>query len=233
MTKKETIIDFIQWCDKHNKFPLQDMNETVDEYLKPKGRKKKQTEVTYVSKVLRQEQENEHNRFDILIDDAAWGSPVGSTICGLYSFEHKKFLHEVIDIKHFQSPNFENKTYLVSMANAALKMLTELKIDKKARILVCRGYVNNTIPILLSAHGYMNVSRGVIGEPLQTMIEDAARSYITSIGNNSYYDPKGMESFEIGRSFNSVVKWGVDNDKLILFKTGWSYFKEGKHLKLK
>ena len=166
---------------------------------------------------------------DVLIDDILWGSPIGSILSGIYSFKHDKFLYEVIDIKHCQSPNFERKTYLTAMADAALKMVVELNIEKTARILVCRGFVNNGIPDMLKSYGYMNVSRGVVMNPLQDFIEDAGRKYINSLGFGSPYDPKGMASKAISKAFGGAVNWIVENNRFDLAKTGWSYFRDKKY----
>ena len=119
----------------------------------------------------------------------------------------------------------------MAIANASLEMLNVLGIDKNEKILVCRGYCNSLIPKILYAHGYTNVSTGVIGEPLQTSLEDAAWKHIESLGYGSYYDPKGMSKAQIGKSFADIIKWIVKNDKISIAKTGWNFFKEGKQTK--
>jgi rhodanese-related sulfurtransferase len=168
------------------------------------------------------------NEYDIYIDDSMWGNPLGGILQGAYSFKLEKFITEVVDVKHFQSPNFEQKTYLLAIANASLKMVKELNAEKTDKILVCRGYCNNLVDRILIANGFTNVSRGVIGEPLQTLLEKQAWEYVKSIGYENYYDPKGMSKFEIAKSFNAIIKWVVDNNRFDLCKTGWGYFIEEK-----
>jgi len=212
------------------------IDQMVSDYLKwfiSKNHKRKKTMIFIEPAQEIKPELRRENEYDVLVDDSNWGNPLGSIMVGVYSFKHNKFINEVIDIKHCQSPNFENKTYLLEMANATLRIFTELQIEKTAKILVCRGFVNNTIPVLLSGHGYSNISRGVIGEPLQTMIEEEAHKYIDKIGFAQYYDPKGMKPSDIGRSFNATVKWIVDNNKFDICKSAWGYFKEKKYLSLK
>lgn len=229
MTKKETLIQFCKYLkEQHSKhFTLNNFEFVINEYLKPKSKKKPK------STVFEKPKEIVSSEYDVLIDDSLWGNPMSGVLQGLYSFKHDRMLTELVDVKHFQSPNFENKTYLLAIANASLKMVKELDIEKDAKILVCRGYCNNLVDKILVANGYTNVSRGIIGDPLQTELEKLAEEHIKSLGFSSYYDPKLMAKSDIGRSFNAVVRWAVNNKKLDICKTGWSYFVDKKYLNLK
>ena len=169
--------------------------------------------------------------YDILIDDSVWGFPLGGVLEGAYSFKQDRFITEIIGLEHFRHPNFKQKTYLSAIANASLRMVNELGAEKNDRILVCRGYCNIGIKILLHSHGFTNVSNGVIGEPLQTLLEDEAVNYIKSLGYDNYYDPKGMQAKSIVSNFNGVMKWVIDNNRFDLCKTGWKYFLEKRYLK--
>lgn len=175
---------------------------------------------------------NYKGNYDILIDDSGWGSPLGGVVMGVYKFDTRQFSWRIIEENHFQVPKYEKKSYLSQIALKVLEMINELNVDKNAKILVCRGYCNNHIPQLLKYNGYMYVERGVVGEPLQTTLEEKFKEYLADLGFNGYKDPKVTNKKEISRSFYATVKWAMENDKLNLCKTGWSYFTENKHLRL-
>ena len=145
-------------------------------------------------------------KYDVLIDDSMWGSAIGGVIVGLYSFRLNMFVYMVVGVEHFQSPKFENKTYMGAIAEASLEMVKELEIRKDEKILLCRGYCNNGTHKLLTQEGY-DVTRGVIEEPLQSILEERSRKHLAEIGCELYYDPKDMDKKDIGRSFNNVVRW--------------------------
>jgi hypothetical protein len=175
----------------------------------------------------------EIQNYDVLIDDSGWGNPLGGVIIGLYKFDLRVFTSRIIAPNYFQVPNYQQKKYLPQIALKSLEMINEFNVGKTERILVCRGYCNSYTPKLLISNGFTNVETGVVGEPLQTWIEEKYKEYLYSIGFNGYSDPKNLDKKTISRGFYDTVKWAIENNKLDFCKTGWDYFLNDKRFKLK
>ena len=166
------------------------------------------------------------DNFDVLIDDAMWGLPIGGVLMGVYYRKTKEFEIREVGVEFFQSPYFEKKEYLNECANVSLDMIQKLGVAKTDRIIVCRGFVNNCVDDLLISKGYIHTQRGIIGEPLQSYLENQAATYTKDIyGFEEYSDPKDHTDKENKNYFWRITNWVKKNNRYDIAKTGWNYWK--------
>lgn len=170
----------------------------------------------------------------ISIDDSGWGFPLLGTLVGLHDSLDNSIHFGEVPVSYYQTPFFEEKAYLWAAANVVVKLLGKLQHpnadifdSQTVNVLfrVCTGYVNTGIAKELRERGF-KVETCTIGEPLQSALEAAHMEYVNkAIASALYYDPKGMNTKDIGRKFNEVIAWIKKNNAWHLTKTGWKYFK--------
>ncbi len=172
----------------------------------------------------------EGSRRVVSIDDSGWGFPLLGTLVGLHDSLTGRIVIDEIPVKYYQTPLFEKKTYLHVTAVSALALamkefrLHEYNMDD-ILFKVCTGYVNKGIVDSLKESGF-KVETCAIGEPLQSALEKAHAEYVSkNAGAVLYYDPKDLDSSNIGRAYNDVMEWIEKNNAWGIAKTGWKSMK--------
>jgi len=150
----------------------------------------------------------------VYVDDSGWGSLLGGVAIGMYNDANKKFLYQIIDIKHFQGKNFKNQTYLEEALDMFVEM--ESRIGRYNKIVVCRGFILDRIFDHLEEFSRIHYERAEIGDPLQGLLEKAFNAHLRGLG----VPVTGPGAH--GMSYDDQVKWALRFKKRAkLAKTGW------------
>jgi hypothetical protein len=158
------------------------------------------------------------------VDDAGWGFPLGGVMIG--ATDGNRVETGLIDQMYFQDGAFESKGYLQEAANITLELIAKFgAMPDNSRIEICPGYINSTSRKTLIRKGYRVEVKQITGL-LQNELEKKFFEYISTLGYESYYDPK--ETTNISKKFNDVIKWIYEDgdNRMALAKTGWKYFKK-------
>lgn len=155
----------------------------------------------------------------IQIDDAGSGSLVGGTMIGILRAETLEYYHEIIPVKYFKSPYFNQKLYENYTVKIIERAISQLKIDKNEEIQICRGYLFNKARKELSENGYKILSTK-ISDPLQNIIEDSFKDYVIGLGIPKDYLNYTKYPFH----FHKMLRWVLANPKerIKYCKTGWN-----------
>ena len=165
----------------------------------------------------------------IQIDDAGSGSLVGGTLIGILRTETYEYYYEILPIKYFTSPFFENKYYEYYCIDIIKRGFTFLNVDLNERIEICQGYIFEKVRIFLNQKGY-NYFAVKIDEPLQSLIEEQFFKYAISLGIPENYLSYTKYPFH----FHRLLKWvfaDYDN-RITICKTGWKSWKKHGHTKI-
>lgn len=159
----------------------------------------------------------------IQIDDAGSGSLIGGTMIGALRVESMDCYYDLIPLKYFKSPYFENKDYIKYSTKIVCDALAYLKPDKDEPIEICRGYIFDHARPCLTSMGY-NVIPSVIKNPLQDIIEREYFNYIISVGVPEDYLKYTRYPFH----FHRLLKWVLADykNRSRLCKTGWQSWKK-------
>jgi hypothetical protein len=159
----------------------------------------------------------------IQIDDAGSGSLVGGTIIGMLRVETQDFYYDVIPVKYFTSPNFEQKKYVEYCTKIIIDGIKNLNIDKMEPIEICQGYIFDNARNYLKESGY-NFKSTKISEPLQTIIEHTFIDYAIGLGIPLDY----LDYTKYPFHFHRLLKWVFADLKIRekLCKTGWKSWKK-------
>lgn len=159
----------------------------------------------------------------IQIDDAGSGSLVGGTAVGILRIETNEYMWDVIPIKYFTSPYFENKRYEDYTLSIIKKYLKYLNVDKNEPIEICQGYIFNKTRDFLAKSNY-NVKSTKISDPLQSLIESSFIDYCTQIGIPYDYLRYTKYPFH----FHKMLRWVFADKKnrVKLCKTAWNSWKK-------
>ena len=184
-----------------------------------------------INNLILNKQNNKFRNY-IEIDEAGWGSQVGSVAIGFYNTIDNSLESEFLDIKYFQSPLFEDKKYLKETTRIILNYLDKKKINKikdEVQVKICTGYIFNDATKQLYKQGY-NIKQSKITGKLQNYIEKAFNKKLES--DLKRYNPKFKlkrfgETFESRKKyFYYVINLIRNNPKILEYsKTGWNYFK--------
>ena len=138
----------------------------------------------------------------------------------------KSVLTDTVDVSFFQSPAFEEKTYLLDYAQKGWKLMAEgfKATPQTHRIEICSGYVNSELRKLLRSRGY-DVTVVEIKGLLQDTLEGLFRVYVReTLGTDLAYDPKELKISGGGKaiadSYYRVLEWGRMHAPYML-KSGW------------
>lgn len=165
----------------------------------------------------------------IQIDDANYGGLVGTCLIGAVRAEDiSTFQTIALPIEVFQGDAYARREYMEAAAEAAHRLLTQLKASHDEIIHLCQGWVFNRTPGILKKAGYRHIHRGKIGEPMQSLIEKASADYLSSLGVNGI--TPGMP---FGFHFYKCLLWlkgGNINGKALpererFAKTGWPSYR--------
>ncbi|KMT21382.1 hypothetical protein [Clostridium cylindrosporum] len=159
----------------------------------------------------------------IQIDDAGSGSLVGGTVIGIMRVETGDYYYEVIPIKYFKSPYFEDKKYNDYSTKIIKRGLNELLVSKDEPIEICQGYMFNSARKYLQENGY-NFTSGKIDQPLQNIIEETFTDYCVGLGIPLDY----LDYTKYPFHFHRLIKWVFADFKSRekLCKTAWKSWKK-------
>lgn len=166
----------------------------------------------------------------IQIDDAGSGSLVGGTAIGFLKIESNQYLWDVIPIKYFKSPYFENKRYEDYTLSLIKKYLKQLNVTKDEPIEICQGYIFDKSRRFLLENGY-NIISTKITDPLQNLIEDSFIQYIMDLGVPYEYLKYTKYPFH----FHKMLRWVLadKNRRIKLCKTAWNSWQKYQNIELK
>nr|WP_069649512.1 hypothetical protein [Caloranaerobacter ferrireducens] len=164
----------------------------------------------------------------IQIDDAGSGSLVGGTCIGAMRVETGEFYYDIIPIRYYSKENFKNKYYLEHVVTIVKDLFIKLNVDKKEKILVCRGYMFDNLRKWLNNKNY-NYESVSIGEPLQTKIETTFEEYMIKLGLPMAFIRYTKYPFH----FHKILKWVYADyeNRCHLCKTGWKSWEKYGNLK--
>jgi hypothetical protein len=159
----------------------------------------------------------------VYCDDSGWGSLLGGVAIGLYNDENRKFLYQILPVRLFQGKEFIKQTYLDEALDSFTTMESRIGVYKK--IVICRGFILDHIWEFLQEHSSgRRLARAEIGDPLQSMLENAFAVSLNDIGVIS--KSSGAHCL----SFDDQIKWiKKDPTRVKYVKTGWPSWK--KHSK--
>jgi hypothetical protein len=167
---------------------------------------------------------------EITIDDAGTGSPIGGIAIGYHirSFSRSidRLEAELIDIKFFQLPLFEQKAYLDEVAGVITKHLSSYPPSEWG-ICICTGYVFTKAREALVKLGY-NVRTDQITDPLQCFIENKFWNYLEQTCHVPAYQlftPRNDKEHQA--LFGSLLHYIKEHPEVMPYcKTGWNFFKK-------
>ena len=152
---------------------------------------------------------------EILIDDSGWGDLILGVVIGALKLPERRYMERRIPISSFQSPNFQNKKYLVDAVKIAEVIVEVMKPDEDTVFKICTGYVLSSIRKYLRENGYRVEEVEVTGE-LQEMVERSFAMWCKEVGIE-------FERLNGKRRFNTFLEWIAEKPHLRenLVKTGW------------
>lgn len=159
----------------------------------------------------------------IQIDDAGSGSLIGGTLIGAIRTDDMNYYYDIIPLKYFKSPLFEEKDYIKYSTKIVCDALDYLKPGKDEPIEICRGYIfDHARPYLLNM-GY-NIIPASIENPLQDIVEGEYFNYIINMGIPEEYLKYTRYPFH----FHRLLKWVLADysHRSAICKTGWQSWKK-------
>ncbi len=130
----------------------------------------------------------------VLVDDAGWGDPVGGVILGIFRAETQEYLSLEIEVTHFQSPNFTQRTYLERGLELVLRGFRCLSVQKDEPIHVCRGVVLDRVREGLAERGFEVIPTKIEGR-LQELVEASLVESLAQLGLPDIPTVSGKERF--------------------------------------
>lgn len=166
----------------------------------------------------------------ILIDDAGSGDLLFGTIIGAYRPEDNHFIYDLINVKHFQMPLYEEKTHLDEAKRISLELVERLGPNEKEKIIVCTGDILNVASeALLEKYGEEVVERGKIEGEGQELVELAFINELRNIG----YEPIEERTDKWGKNFWDMYNWlKKDKNRLKYAKSAFPNLKKYPLFKL-
>lgn len=166
----------------------------------------------------------------VSIDDSMWGCPLGGVIVGMQIGNGSKPVDmdfETVGVEFFRPVAFDQKLYLKEYSRLGRALLAKNNCKPEThRVKICTGYVNSLLASDLLEEGW-GVETGKIEGPLQSRIEEIAKTYIKMITKQDmYYDPKDIPKHQIGKRYYDMVNWAIRNKKTDLLKTGWGKLRQ-------
>ena len=159
----------------------------------------------------------------VFVDDSGWGSLLGGVAIGLYNDENRKFLYQILPVRHFQDKAFKSQEYLNEARDSFVEM--EGRIGEYKKIVVCRGFMLDEIWEFMQEFSVgKKLISAEIKEPLQGLLEKVFAISLNDIGVPS--GSKGAHCL----SFEDQVKWVKEQPERIKYvKTGWPSWQKLKH----
>ncbi len=159
----------------------------------------------------------------IQIDDAGSGSLIGGTCIGAMRIETKEYIYDFIPVEYYYEHAFENKAYIAKCEDIVYTLVSRLDPLKNEDILICQGYMFETVRRSLRRKGYA-VHSTKIQNPLQNIIEKTFQNYALNLGLPVQY----VKYTRYPLHFHRILRWVyADYDKRSrLCKTGWKSWKK-------
>ena len=154
------------------------------------------------------------------IDDAGIGFPLLGIMVGVTDGEQVKT--GVVDVSFFHSPAYQEGLYHLEYARKGWDLITNGfgGNPQTHRIEICTGFINKKLKLLLQERGY-DVRGTRIEGLLQDRLETIFRDYVLqTLGEDIYYDPKGMGPRQIAWRYKEAIRWAYKNRPEVL-KSGW------------
>ena len=162
----------------------------------------------------------------IQIDDAGYGDLLFGVVIGAYQPETDRFIYDVVDVRFFQVPLFEKKTYLDETGHIALRLVERLEPKDGERMEFCRGDIlDRAVEALEEAYGDERVIRAKVEGRAQHLVEEAYLNEIRNLG----YEPIPDRTERWAKSFWHMYRWLRANPEMLRYaKTGWPRLKRFK-----
>ena len=119
----------------------------------------------------------------IEIDDAGTGDILFGVVIGAYRPEGDHFIYDMIDVRYFQEPVYDEKRHLNEARRIAIRLVDRLGLREEEKILICTGDVlNEAAEALLERYGEERIERGKIEGRAQFLVERAYTDELRNIG---------------------------------------------------
>lgn len=155
----------------------------------------------------------------IIIDDAGNGDLLLGVVIGVYHSDNDDFKYDVIDVRFFQPPLFEQKLYLKQASKIIFSLLENFRLLPNESIKICNSYLFDlAVKDLIEKYGKNRIQRiKVTGDP-QYLTETAYLDEIRNLG----YEPLNKRETKRAKSFFHMMNWLKHNpNKMKYAKTGW------------
>ncbi len=157
---------------------------------------------------------------EISIDDSGWGDLILGVVIGAHKLPDHKYMARRISVTCFQSPNFEDKTYLNEAVKIAGEIVDVMRPDENTLFKVCSGYVLSSIREYLKKRGFYVEKVEITGE-LQELVETSYLDWCEELG----IPTKKL----VGKGrFWAFLEWikecPAEREQLV--KTGWKSWKQ-------
>ena len=164
------------------------------------------------------------NRFiytkEILVDDSGWGDLILGTVIGAMKLPDHRYMERRIPVSAFQTPNFENKTYLNEAVKIAQEIIEVMEPDNETCFKVCSGYILSRLRRYLRSRGF-HVERTKITGELQEKVERSYLHWCAEVGVPT-------ERLRRTNRFFPLLEWVAEKIELreTLVKTGWKSWRD-------
>ena len=171
----------------------------------------------------------QEGEYMLQIDDAGSGSLIGGVVIGAVRVENLDYYYEIIPVKYFTSPYFEEKKYMDYCIKIIKNILKHFNVNKSEEIQICQGYIFDKARVYLKNNGYNFISTK-IEEPLQSVVENTYYEYSIKLGIPYEYLKYTKYPFHLHR----LLKWvfcDFEKRKKIC-KTGWKSWNKYSGVKI-
>ena len=157
---------------------------------------------------------------EIMIDAFGWSDLLLGVVIGALKPPDPMLMDRRIPTLSFQSPNFENRKYLIDAIKIVDEIIEVMKPDKETHFRVCSGYILSSVRAHLKNKGY-RVEKMETSIQLQEMVE---RSYIRWCIQVGVPEEIFLEKLR----FWPLLEWVAEKPHLRerLVKTGWKSWKK-------
>lgn len=179
-------------------------------------------------------------KYEVEIDDAGVGCPAGGIAIGYrpsvtrvklksgVEKEYPSYIYDIIDVKFFQSPLYDQKTYLQEVTTKILQHFQQWEVNENWLIRICTGYIFSHARSMLSTAGY-NITTAKITGFLQDNLERDFRKYLETTCHIPFYLIKEIPATKVGFQvfFTNLIRYIKAHPLLLPYcKTGWPYFQK-------
>jgi len=144
--------------------------------------------------------------------------------------ETGEYMFGIVPVELYKPRCFKKKEYLEKVVHIVRDAFSIMNPGKKEKILVCRGYMFDSLRKWLTENSY-DWESSVIQDPLQTLVENTFEDYAISLGLPDQYIRYTKYPFH----FHRLLKWvyaDYENRK-DLCKQGWSSWQKYGNLETK